>query len=120
MNIRRFSKTIDAVLESLPPELFRQLNGGILVRPETKEDGDALILGEYVEDPDLGSLVLLYYGSFAEALEGASADEWEEEIEETVIHELRHHVESLAGVDYLAREEEMELFQDDDGEDEDA
>jgi len=37
-----------------------------------------------------------------------------------VIHELRHHVESLAGVDYLAREEEMELFQDDDGEDEDA
>ena len=120
MNIRRFRKTIDAGLESLPPELFRQLNGGILVRPETKEDGDALILGEYVEDPDLGSLVLLYYGSFAEALEGASADEWEEEIEETVIHELRHHVESLAGVDYLAREEEMELFQDDDGEDEDA
>jgi hypothetical protein len=120
MNIRRFRKTIDAVLESLLPELFRQLNGGILVRPETKEDGDALILGEYVEDPDLGSLVLLYYGSFAEALEGASADEWEEEIEETVIHELRHHVESLAGVDYLAREEEMELFQDDDGEDEDA
>ena len=120
MNIRRFRKTVDAVLESLPPELFRQLNGGVLVRPEAKEDGDALIMGEYIEDPDLGSLVLLYYGSFAEALEGASADEWEEEIEETVIHELRHHVESLAGVDYLAREEEMELFQDDDGEDEDA
>ena len=77
-------------------------------------------MGEYIEDPDLGSLVLLYYGSFAEALDGASAEEWEEEIEETVIHELRHHVESLAGVDYLAREEEMELFQDDDGEDEDA
>ncbi|MBP6333053.1 MAG: metallopeptidase family protein [Aminivibrio sp.] len=120
MIIRRFRKTVDAVLGSLPPELLRQLNGGILVRPETKEDGETLILGEYIEDPDLSSLVLLYYGSFAEALEGASPEEWEEEIEETVIHELRHHVESLAGVDYLAREEEMEYLQDADGEDEDV
>lgn len=118
MNIRRFRKTVDEVLESLPPVLLRQLNGGILVRPEAKEDGDALIMGEYIEDPDLGSLVLLYYGSFAEALEGASAEEWEDEIEETVIHELRHHVESLAGVDYLAREEEMEFLQSTGGEDE--
>ncbi|MBL3539755.1 metallopeptidase family protein [Aminivibrio sp.] len=120
MNIRRFRKTVDAVLETLPPDLFRQLNGGILVRPEGKEDGDALIMGEYIEDPDLGSLVLLYYGSFAEALDGASAEEWEEEIEETVIHELRHHVESLAGVDYLAREEELEFLQDADGEGDDV
>ena len=120
MNIRRFRKTVDAVLESLPPELFRQLNGGVLVRPEAKEDGDALIMGEYIEDPDLGSLGLLYYRSSAEALEGASQEEWEEEIEETVIHELRHHVESLAGVDYLAREEEMEYLQDADGVDEDV
>jgi hypothetical protein len=37
-----------------------------------------------------------------------------------VIHELRHHVESLAGVDYLAREEEMEYLQDADGVDEDV
>lgn len=112
MNIRRFRKTVDAVLESLPPELFRQLNGGVLVRPEAKEDGDALIMGEYIEDPELGSLVLLYYGSFAEALEGASGEEWEEEIEETVIHELRHHVESLAGVDYLSVEEDLEYLRD--------
>jgi|LSQX01.2.fsa_nt_gb hypothetical protein len=112
MNINWFRKTVDTLIGALPPELFRQLNGGVLVRPETKEDGDALIMGEYIEDPDLGRLILLYHGSFAEALDGASAEEWKEEIEETVIHELRHHVESLAGVDFLSAEEDLEYLRD--------
>lgn len=108
MNIRLFRKNVDRIASSLPPVLFRQLNGGIIVRPEAKEDGNCLIFGEYVEDPALGNLILLYYGSFAEELEGAGVDEWNEEIEETITHELRHHIESLAGVDYLSEEEKTE------------
>jgi len=33
----------------------------------------------------------------------------DEEIEETILHELRHHVESLAGIDDLSVEEMLEL-----------
>jgi len=110
MNIRLFRKIVDGIMESLPPGLYRQLNGVVLVIPDLKEDGELLVMGEYVEDPGMGRLILLYYGSFAEMLGGAPRSEWEEEIEETLIHELRHHAEALAGVDYLSAEESGELF----------
>jgi hypothetical protein len=43
------------------------------------------------------SLVVLYHGSFAaSAAEGRDLD-WDAEIWETLTHELRHHLESLAG-----------------------
>ena len=109
MRIGIFKKHVARLLENLPPELLRQLNGGISVFPGRKTDGDCLIMGEYIEEPGLGKLVALYYGSFAEALEGSPPEDWAEEIEETVLHELRHHVESLAGVDYLGEEEEREF-----------
>lgn len=110
MRISVFRKSVERLLETLPPQLLSKLNGGISVFAAKKTDGDCLIMGEYIEDPALGSLVALYWGSFAEALEGASPEEWTEEIEETVLHELRHHVESLAGVDYLGEEEEREFL----------
>ncbi len=110
MKIDLFRKTADRIVSALPPVLFRQLNGGVLVLPETRADGEFAIMGEYIEDPALGNIIVLYYGSFAGELEGASEEEWREEIEETVLHELRHHVESLAGVDYLGEEEERELL----------
>ena len=114
MDIERFREIAEHVLELLPGELLRKLNGGILVLPDKKEEDDYLVMGEYVEDPVMGSVILLYYGSFEEDLEDGDPDEWEEEIEDTIIHELRHHIESLAGVDYLSDEELEEL----EGEDE--
>lgn len=36
-------------------------------------------------------------------------DEWENELKETILHELRHHVEIMAGVDYLSEEEKADL-----------
>ncbi len=110
MKINPFKKHVALLLENLPPELLKELNGGILVFPGRKTEGDSLIMGEYIEDPGLGKLVALYYGSFAEDLRGEPPEVWEEEIEETVLHELRHHVESLAGVDYLGEEEEREFY----------
>ena len=109
MNIRLFRKTLDRLMESLPPDLFQNLNGGVLVLPETREDGESLIMGEYIQDPIQGNTILLYYGSFAEELHGAPEEEWTEELEETLVHELRHHVEALAGVDYLSEEERGEV-----------
>jgi len=109
MDIAQFREIAESILESLPAELLKKLNGGILVLPEKKEEGDYLVMGEYMEDPLMGSYISLYYGSFAEDLEDANMEEWEEEIEDTIIHELRHHIESLAGVDYLSDEEMEEL-----------
>ena len=110
MKIQHFRKSVERFLETLPPKLLVKLNGGISVFAEKKTDGDCLIMGEYIEDHALGSLVALYWGSFAEDLEGEPLEVWEEEIEETVLHELRHHVESLAGVDYLGEEDEREFL----------
>ena len=85
------------------------LNGGIIVEPSAKEEGEYLLMGEYIEDPGMGKMVFLYYGSFREILGDAPIREWKEEIEETIVHEVRHHIESLAGVDDLSVEEEMEF-----------
>lgn len=109
MNLDQFRNCAHRIIESLPSGLFKQLNGGILVLDEKNEEADCLVMGEYIEDPVMGKTILLYYGSFVEDLEDKSEEEWIEEIEDTIIHELRHHVESLAGVDYLSEEEDNEI-----------
>jgi hypothetical protein len=55
----------------------------------------------------LGRHVALYYGSFVNVGEGDPEFDWEEEMWETLTHELRHHVESLAGDDSLNIEDEV-------------
>ena len=112
MSLKNFTHYANEVAKALPQELFSHLNGGIVVEPSSKEEGEYLLMGEYIEDPGMGNMVLLYYGSFREILGAASIGEWKEEIEETIVHELRHHIESLAGVDDLSVEEEIELNED--------
>ena len=48
-------------------------------------------------------LFVLYYGSFLEV--AGEGFDWEAEVWETLLHELRHHLESLAGRDDLVRED---------------
>jgi hypothetical protein len=56
------------------------------------------------------STIVLYWGSFAELARRDETFDWGEELWETLTHELRHHLESLArdealeGVDYAADE----------------
>jgi hypothetical protein len=47
------------------------------------------------------SVLVLYYGSFRNLARMAPDFDWEAEVHETVEHELRHHLESLAGRDEL-------------------
>ncbi len=54
------------------------------------------------EGPEtLRSRVVLYYGSFLRLAQLDPDFDWEEEIWETLTHELRHHLESLAAEDAL-------------------
>ena len=78
--------------------------------PVHPELGDVYTMGECLteEHPsDFGSpettrsMIVLYWGSFrALSMENPDFD-WDEEIWETLSHELRHHLESLAGDDAL-------------------
>jgi hypothetical protein len=117
MKLGKFSDRANRFVESLPPRLLETLNGGIIIEPKAKREGDYLIMGEYLEDPGLGKLIILYFGSFWDSLGSAPEDKWDEEIQETILHELRHHVESLAGIDDLSVEEILELQHEDSDED---
>ena len=116
LDLDTFSKLASGIAAALPERLFRDLNGGISVLPGKKRDGKYFLMGEYIEDPVLGKVIFIHYGSFREVLGDAPREEWEEELRETIVHELRHHVESLAGVDDLSVEEEAELAAEEDDE----
>lgn len=114
MNLDQFTDFADSfVNDEVPPALLHGLNLGIVVLPEEKEEGEFYIMGEYITE-ELGCHVVLYYGSFVKTLRGEPRAVWEENIKETIKHELQHHLEALAGDEKLARkemEEELESLQ---------
>lgn len=110
MNLDEFTALAHKLVDEVPSRLVRDLNGGFLVMPETKRDGEFLVMGEYIEEGYLGSFIVFYYGSFAALFADEEEAVWIDELRETIWHELRHHLESLAGVDDLAREELEELL----------
>ncbi len=83
------------------------------LKPDPDEP-QLLRLGEYL-DPGypsllggyegLGRHIALFYGSFAALAADHPDFDWEGEIWETLLHELRHHLESLAWRDDLVQED---------------
>src|SRR5690606_6828570 len=122
MNFEDFTALIEEMVTEVPDEFMRGLQG-VHVLPETvREDGldEVFRMGEYL-DPGpadflgagegLGRHVAIYHGSFA-ALAAMDPDfDWEDEAWETLTHELRHHVESLAGEDYLVQQDELDSLE---------
>lgn len=116
MTFERFRSLIAELVDEIPEEFMRGL-GGVHVLPEARlepEFEDVYRMGEYLDpgSPDflgagegLGRQVVIYYGSFAAIAEDDPDFDWEDEAWETVTHELRHHVESLAGEDRLVQED---------------
>ena len=95
---------LDDIAEDLPEEFYGQLNGGIILLPETKLHPESIhpeslyILGEYHHDPaGLGRYIAIYYGSFIKLYGHAAPDQQRERLKEVLIHEFTHHLESLAG-----------------------
>ena len=117
MTYGMFKKTVEGMVEEIPDEFLRGLQGVHVLEHARPEEGfeDVYRLGEYLDpgpedflggNAGLGRQVALYYGSFERVAEGDPDFDWEEEIWETLTHELRHHVESLAG-DVSLIEEDM-------------
>jgi hypothetical protein len=121
MNFDTFAHLAHEAFETIPEE-FREGVDGLTVRRERAPHPafpDVYTLGQclteaYPSDwsgPDtLRSVLVLFFGSF-QALAGKDPEfDWEGELWETLTHELRHHLESLAneddleGVDYAMEE----------------
>jgi len=106
-----FGAMLDRAADRIPPHFCRGLTGGFNLRRSKKREGEYYILGEYIETGDLGCFIVFYYGSFVGLLQGEPVHIWEAEIMDTVLHEMQHHLEALAGRDDLARQEMADLAQ---------
>lgn len=95
---------LDGIADELPEEFYRQLNGGIILLPETKlhpqsvDPGNLYILGEYHNQRmGLGRYIAIYYGSFIKVHGSAGLQQQKEQLRKVLLHEFTHHIESLAG-----------------------
>ncbi len=95
------------------PAAYKAGVDGLVVRRDAvahPERPDVFTLGECLTEEHLSdfgssettrSVIALYWGSFQELARRSDDFDWEEEAWETLTHELRHHLESLAGDDAL-------------------
>lgn len=116
MTFEAFRAAAEAMVEEIPEEFLRDLQGVHVFEEARPEEAYEAVyrLGEYLDPGSedflgghagLGRHIALYYGSFRAVAEGDPGFDWEEELWETLTHELRHHVESLAGEDALVRDD---------------
>lgn len=92
---------LDEIADELPKELYRELNGGIVLQPGFRlhpcaVNNDLYILGVYKRD-NLGRYIVIYYGSFIKVFKNCSKEEYYKHLKKTLHHEVLHHNEFLAG-----------------------
>lgn len=118
MNLATFEAHVQRVWERIPEPLKHDVVA-LVVEPDVHFDPEfptTLRLGECMIDPAIAnvpeapirSLLFIYYGSFVAAAEREGIFDWEGEIEETVHHELRHHLDWREGHDSLGFEDDLE------------
>jgi len=130
MKYKDFERAAMEAYEEIPEEYKQGIEGLVVSRESLPhpELPDIYTLGECVTEDfasDWGgpettrSKVVLYWGSFRNLAARDAEFDWSEELWETLTHELRHHLESLAredaleGVDYALDE----TFKRDEGQD---
>jgi len=111
MTIEEFENIALAEFDELPAEVKKNLNLDLAILPGSKrgDEGLTYILGEYYTDPMMGRGIRLYYGSFMATMGHLPPEILNREIIKTVKHELLHHVEISAGVNYLGKEDKEKI-----------
>lgn len=85
-----------------PQEIYKELNGGIVLLPDVKlnnlaKKNDLYIMGEYHGGGNMGRYIIIYYGSFMKVYGYMEKEQLRERLLHTLKHEFTHHLESLAG-----------------------
>lgn len=105
ITFEKCGQMLDEIADSMPEELFRELNGGISLVPQHKihpqaVNNDLFILGEYIRN-SLGKSIVFYFGSIERVYGNLDDDKLYEQLVRIFRHEVRHHNEYLAGCDDL-------------------
>lgn len=115
MTIDDVEQYLETLLDTFPPVLFDELNGGVTLEETTKDDpefppGEVYIMGEYMVD-FLGQSIALYYGSMVEIAKHEQWElvDWHRELGQTLSHELTHHMEWRSGTKALDVKDALEL-----------
>ena len=113
VTIEEFDLMLDGIAQEIPAEFFGGLSGGIILREESKlhpeGTGDLFIMGEYTSRRDMGRCIYIYYGSFLCAYGHLPRGALRGRLRATLLHELTHHLESLAGERGLEVEDRLQL-----------
>ena len=111
--IEDFDGMLSEIADEIPAEIFNRLNGGIVLREECmlhpEGAGDLYIMGQYSCQHDLGRCIHIYYGSFMRTHGHLPREALRARLRATLLHELTHHLESLAGEKDLAVQDRREL-----------
>ena len=102
ISIDEMETVLDEIAMELPQDLYKDLNGGILLLPEIKlheksNANDLYVMGEYHRDGNLGRYIAIYYGSFVQVYGYLTKEQLKVQLGKTLKHEFRHHLESMAG-----------------------
>jgi len=107
---------LEEIAAEIPDEIFKGLNGGVILLPDAKLHpdsagrGDLYILGQYHNDPmGLGRYITIFFGSFIKVYGFCSPGRQKDELRKIVFHEFRHHLESLAGDRSLEIQDAIDL-----------
>ncbi len=114
ITIDEMETMLDEIAQELPQELFRELNGGVVLLPNVKLNAHSLnndlyIMGEYHRSASLGRYIAIYYGSFARVHGHLPKEQIKAHLKKTLQHEFTHHLESLAGTRDLEIEDERQM-----------
>ena len=112
MDLEAFERRAREAFREIPEEFKEGIDGLTVSRdaPAHPTLPDVFTLGHCVTEEHLSeygspettrSTIVLYWGSFRELAKRDPDFEWEEELWETLTHEVRHHLESLARDDAL-------------------
>ena len=102
---------LDDLVDALPDELLKDLTG-IYLEPDVKHNDkipsdDYYVMGTYHRTPYLGNSISIYYGSIMAMYANVDRLTLTDKLRCVLDHELRHHVEALAGCDDLIVEDNV-------------
>ena len=114
VDIDRATELLTEIADELPDQVFQNLNLGVLVSeevrmsPESKPNFPLYTLGLYTKNR-MGRQIIIFYGSFLKVFGHLDEDGLKVKLQETLHHELLHHLENQGGEFGLEFEDHLQM-----------